>query len=66
MSTTTDSHIDYRQRHGRDAEALPYLRELVKALDDAFISSWQSTAAWQKELDSARAWLNQRDEGGHQ
>lgn len=57
----TDAHTEYRQRHGRDAEALPYLRELVKALDGAFISSWQSTHAWQQQLDSAREWLDQRD-----
>lgn len=30
------------------------LENLVKALDGAFISSWQSTAAWKKELDAAR------------
>jgi hypothetical protein len=30
------------------------LRELVDALDRAFISSWQSTAAWAKQLDAAR------------
>lgn len=57
-----DAHIDYRQRHGRDAEALPYLRELVDALDKAFISTWQSTAAWDKQLTNAREWLKQRDE----
>ena len=57
-----DSHIDYRQRHGRDAEALPYLRDLVQALDGAFISSWQSTHAWQKQLDEAKKWLENRDE----
>lgn len=59
---STDAHIDYRQRHGLDAEALPYLRELVEALDGAFISSWQTTAAWQKQLDAARDWLQTRDE----
>lgn len=57
----SDAHIDYRQRHGRDAEALPYLRELVDALDKAFISTWQSTAAWQVQLDAAKAWLDQRE-----
>lgn len=56
----SDAHADYRQRHGRDAEALPYLRELVAALDSAFISSWQSTAAWQTQLDEAREWLASR------
>jgi len=43
-------------------EALPYLRELVKALDGAFISSWQSTHAWQQQLDAARQWLAQREQ----
>lgn len=38
-----------------DAEEL--LRELVKALDGAFISSWQTTADWQKQLDAAREYL---------
>lgn len=41
-----------------DSEFL--LQQLVKALDSAFISSWQSTAGWQKELDQARAWLESR------
>ena len=57
----SDSHTDYRQRHGRDAEALPYLRDLVNALEGAFISSWQSTHAWQQQLNAARDWLEQRD-----
>ena len=33
------------------------LAALVHALDNAFISSWQSTAAWQTQLDDARAVL---------
>lgn len=37
------------------ADAVEALRELVDALDGAFISSWQSTAAWQTQLDRARA-----------
>lgn len=37
--------------------ALPYLEALVAALDNAFISSWQTTAGWQKELDAARDYL---------
>ena len=57
----SDAHTAYRQRHRRVAEALPYLRELVKALDGAFISSWQSTHAWQQQLDSDLEWLDQRD-----
>lgn len=39
------------------AETQEFLRELVDALDNAFISSWQSTAAWQKQLDAAREHL---------
>jgi len=40
------------------------LSELVKALDNAFISTWQSTAAWQKQLDEAREFLRHQGEGG--
>lgn len=36
------------------------LRDLVEALDGAFISSWQSTAGWQSQLDAARDWLSVR------
>lgn len=38
-------------------DALHHLRELVTALDGAFISSWQTTAYWQKQLDAARDYL---------
>ncbi len=48
------------------------LADLVKALDNAFISSWQSTAAWRKELDAAREHVNEcklhadaENKGGH-
>lgn len=34
------------------------LSDLVAALDGAFISSWQSTAAWKAQLDAAREYLN--------
>jgi hypothetical protein len=34
------------------------LRELVQALDSAYISSWQTTAGWQKQLDEAKAHIN--------
>lgn len=37
--------------------ALALLRELVGALDGAYISSWQSTAAWREQLDKARSYL---------
>jgi len=39
----------------RNLNATALLRDLVHALDNAFISSWQSTAAWQAQLDAARA-----------
>lgn len=35
------------------------LTELVTALETAFISSWQSTAAWQLQLDRARNLLDE-------
>lgn len=38
-------------------ESVRYLQNLVAALDKAFISQWQSTAAWQKQLDDAREYL---------
>lgn len=38
-------------------EAERLLQSLVAALDAAFISSWQSTAYWQGELDEAREYL---------
>lgn len=40
-----------------EKDAVEFLRALVAALDNAFISTWQSTAAWQKELDDAREYL---------
>ena len=33
------------------------LKELAEALNNAFISTWQSTAPWQKQLDAANAYL---------
>ncbi len=45
------------QPSGVEATAQGYLQDLVTALDGAFISSWQSTAKWQKELDAARSYL---------
>lgn len=38
-------------------QAAKHLQALVIALDSAFISTWQSTAAWQKQLDAAREYL---------
>ena len=38
-------------------DAALHLSNLVEALDNAFISSWQSTHHWQKQLDDAREYL---------
>ena len=40
-----------------DVEEL--LVDLAKALDNAFISTWQTTAAWQKELNAALAYIKE-------
>ena len=45
----------------RAPDAIERLANLVDALDGAFISSWQSTAAWQSQLDSAREFLAEID-----
>lgn len=44
---------------GRTDHANPneLLADLVRALDNAFISSWQSTAAWNNELAAAREYV---------
>ena len=39
------------------------LADLVKALDSAFISSWQSTAHWREQLDAAREYLDRLKKG---
>ena len=44
------------------ADSTEHLRALVEALDGAFISSWQSTAAWQQQLDAAREHIRSLDE----
>jgi len=41
------------------ADAYESLKELVKALDNTFWSSWQSTYTFQKELDSARQLIDE-------
>jgi hypothetical protein len=41
--------------------AVELLKNLVTALEGAYISSWQSTHAWQQQLDDARTWLNNKD-----
>lgn len=43
-------------------EAFDLLKGLAEALDNAFISSWQSTAAWQKQLDAAREYIRDEQE----
>lgn len=45
-----------------DSQAKELLRDLVGALDNAYISSWQTTAGWQKELDAASSWLNEQSD----
>lgn len=45
-------------------EAERLLQALVTALDEAFISSWQTTAYWQGELDEAREYLEARTQDG--
>ena len=42
-----------------DAERL--LKELTEALDNAFISSWQSTHAWQFQLDEAKEYFYRKE-----
>jgi hypothetical protein len=41
----------------KESSASAHLADLVSALNGAYISSWQSTAAWQKQLDAARDYL---------
>lgn len=38
------------------------LEDLVKALDNAFISTWQSTSYWKDELEAAKEYLNNKEE----
>lgn len=42
-----------------------HLRALVEALENAFISTWQSTAAWQTELDAAKGFLEDTRDAGY-
>lgn len=41
----------------KKSEAVLLLRDLATALDGAFISTWQTTSAWQKELDAALEYM---------
>lgn len=45
-----------------EKDALPLLNDLVKALTNAYISSWQSTAAWNKELVAAQQYLTEMEQ----
>lgn len=47
-----------------EGTAAYHLAELTKALNGAFISSWQSTAAWQKQLDDATEYLQAAGQKG--
>lgn len=38
-----------------------HLRDLVEALDDAFLLTWKNPAPWQKALDAARDHIEQLD-----
>ena len=50
--------LESRLTKANNGEAFRRLRELATALDSAFISTWQTTAAWQKQLDAALEYLN--------
>ena len=38
-------------------DAIELLKNLTEALNSAYISSWQSTAAWSQELEAANVFL---------
>ena len=40
-------------------QAEQLLHDLAHALGNAYISTWQTTAAWQKQLDAALEYLNE-------
>ncbi len=44
-------------------QAEQLLHDLALALDNAFISTWQTTAAWQRQLDAALEYLNDLSKG---
>lgn len=46
------TQIDYKN-------PVQILADLVYALDNAYISSWQSTYEWQKQLDVAKEYLEE-------
>lgn len=52
-----------------EKDAILLLKELVVALKTSYISSWQTTSGWQKELDQADAYLEEIEaakQGGQQ
>lgn len=42
-------------------EAEQLLKDLAEALDNAYISSWQTTSGWRKELDAALDYLDREN-----
>ena len=57
MKETQDLGCFDVERTSELLKAQYFLKALVKALDGAFISSWQSSHYWDKELDEARQYL---------
>ena len=60
--------IDYqaklmeKKQAGLASDWKSLLTQLVVAMDNSYISNWQTTAGWQKQLDEARAELARADE----
>lgn len=46
-----------------EGTAAAYLHDLCEALNNAFISTWKSTHAWQKQLDAANEYLREKNAG---
>ena len=46
-----------------EGTAAAYLHDLCEALNNAFISTWQSTHAWEKQLDAANEYLREKNAG---
>lgn len=55
-------NIEAARRWVASSAAEKLLKDLVHALDNAFISSWQSTHAWQKQVEDARDFLGDLSE----
>lgn len=54
-------YVGRMSAQSNEAAAIEHLKLLVSALDSATISSWQSTAAWQNELDDAICFIDALD-----